>query len=89
MTGGWTARGTQRAQRLNHCARGKDCADRMERLDGEIKTVQEELSAAQAAIPGVDGELATAQEDRIRCESEQAFGCAGGCCASVSRRPGV
>ncbi len=75
MTGGWTARSAgilSRAQEIESLrAQAKDCADRMERLDGEIKTVQEELSAAQAAILGVDGELATAQEDRIRCESEQ------------------
>ena len=75
MTGGWTARSAgilSRAQEIDSLrAQAKDCADRMERLDGEIKTVQEELSAAQAAILGVDGELATAQEDRIRCESEQ------------------
>ena len=64
--------GISRAQEIESLrAQAKDCADRMERLDGEIKTVQEELSAAQAAILGVDGELATAQEDRIRCESEQ------------------
>ena len=75
MTGGWTARSAgilSRAQEIESLrAQAKDCADRMERLNGEIKTVQEELSAAQAAILGVDGELATAQEDRIRCESEQ------------------
>lgn len=75
MTGGWTARSAgilSRAQEIESLrAQAKDCANRMERLNGEIKTVQEELSAAQAAILGVDGELATAQEDRIRCESEQ------------------
>lgn len=74
MTGGYAARsagilsraGEIEALKKKASALDGDIAD----LDVQAKETREEISAVQAVLSGVDGEIATAQEDRIRYEAE-------------------
>ena len=74
MTGGYAARSAgilSRARDIEALkAQAKGYEEQAAALQTRIKALREELSAAEAQMSGIVGELATAQEDRIRCEAQ-------------------
>lgn len=74
MTGGYAARSAGILSRAGEIEALKKKASALDgdiaALDTQAKLLREELAAANAALSGVDGEIATAQEDRIRYEAE-------------------
>ena len=75
MTGGYAAKSAGILSRGAEIDALKEqaakCETEIATMQIEIKALEEELSAADARAAGVQGELLTAQEDKIRCESEQ------------------
>ncbi len=75
MTGGYTAKTAgilSRSKEINALKeKGEACGREMEALDGQMKTLKEEVSALRAQALGMDGETATAQEDRIQYTAER------------------
>lgn len=74
MTGGYAARSAGILSRAGEIEALKKKAALLDEeiagLDEQAKGIREELSAVTATLSGVDGEIATAQEDRIRYEAE-------------------
>lgn len=74
MTGGYAARSAGILSRAGEIERLQKEASALEKqmagLDKKISMAQSDVSEAQAVLSGVDGELASAQEDRIRYEAE-------------------
>ncbi len=74
MTGGFTTKSAgilgrgKEIEELN--TKAKHYEKQIVLLNADIKTAQEELSSVRAAVLGIDGELTTAQEDKIRYTAE-------------------
>lgn len=75
LTGGSSARGTGLLSRSAEIAKLREEAaavkKRIDAMREERKTCSQQASALEAAISGINGELATAQEDKIRFDSER------------------
>lgn len=74
MTGGSSSRNSGLLSRSAEIAELKKQADsikeRIDSFDGEKNTLTQQISALEAKLSGVNGELATAQEDSIRLDGE-------------------
>lgn len=74
MTGGFTTKSAGilgRGKEIGELnAKAKEYEKQIALLNADIKTAQEELSSVRAAVLGIDGELTTAQEDKIRYTAE-------------------